>query len=137
MRNRVYEENCVNCDNCLNPQKRVEAKQQLAHILEIVLAIKENFDEDYVLDLIMGRDTDEIIAQKHDVLELFGIGEDDDEKIWQSVLRQAVLMGYLEKDIENSGVLKITPIGYAFLKKPVSFVVTVDNDFDEEEKKIG
>jgi ATP-dependent DNA helicase RecQ len=128
------EENCGNCDNCLNPQKRVEAKQQLAHILEIVLAIKENFDEDYVLDLIMGRDTDEIIAQKHDVLELFGIGEDDDEKIWQSVLRQAVLMGYLEKDIENSGVLKITPIGYAFLKKPVSFVVTVDNDFDEEEK---
>ena len=128
------EENCGNCDNCLNPQKRVEAKQQLAHILEIVLAIKENFDEDYVLDLVMGRDTDEIIAQKHDVLELFGIGEDDDEKIWQSVLRQAVLMGYLEKDIENSGVLKITPIGYAFLKKPVSFVVTVDNDFDEEEK---
>ncbi len=128
------EENCGNCDNCLNPQKRVEAKQQLAHILEIVLAIKENFDEDYVLDLIMGRDTDEIIAQKHDVLELFGTGEDDDEKIWQSVLRQAVLMGYLEKDIENSGALKITPIGYAFLKKPVSFVVTVDNDFDEEEK---
>ncbi len=128
------EENCGNCDNCLNPQKRVEAKQQLAHILEIVLAIKENFDEDYVLDLVMGRDTDEIIAQKHDVLELFGTGEDDDEKIWQSVLRQAVLMGYLEKDIENSGVLKITPIGYAFLKKPVSFVVTVDNDFDEEEK---
>ena len=126
------DENCGNCDNCLNPQKRVEAKQQLGHIL---LAVKENFDEDYILDIIMGRDTDEITAQKHDVIDQFGIGEDDDEKIWQSVLRQAVLSGYIEKDIENSGALKITEAGHTFLKKPTSFVVSIDNDFDEDDKE--
>ena len=129
------DENCGNCDNCLNPQKRVEAKQQLGHILNVILAVKENFDEDYILDIIMGRDTDEITAQKHDVIDQFGIGEDDDEKIWQSVLRQAVLSGYIEKDIENSGALKITEAGHTFLKKPTSFVVSIDNDFDEDDKE--
>ncbi len=129
------DENCGNCDNCLNPQKRVEAKQQLGQILNVILAVKENFDEDYILDIIMGRDTDEITAQKHDVIDQFGIGEDDDEKIWQSVLRQAVLSGYIEKDIENSGALKITEAGHTFLKKPTSFVVSIDNDFDEDDKE--
>ncbi|HCE47864.1 MAG TPA: ATP-dependent DNA helicase RecQ, partial [Prevotellaceae bacterium] len=79
------------------------------------------------------RETEEIMAQKFDELESFGIGEDEDEKVWISVLRQAVLTGYLEKDIENSGALKITPQGAKFLKNPVSFKITVDNDFDNDD----
>lgn len=127
------EENCGKCDNCLNPKEKVEAKDKLCKVIEIVLAIKENFDEDFVMNIIMGRETEEVMAQKFDELDSFGIGEDEDEKIWTSVLRQAVLAGYLEKDIENSGALKVTPQGTKFLKKPISFKITEDNDFDEED----
>jgi ATP-dependent DNA helicase RecQ len=129
------EENCGNCDNCLNPKKRVEAKQQLIKVLDIVLAIKEEFDEDYVLDIIMGRETEEIMAHKHDELDLFGVGEDDDEKIWQSVIRQGVLSGYMDRDIENSGALKVSAAGHKFLKQPKSFLVSIDNDFDDDDKE--
>lgn len=127
------EDNCGNCDNCLNPKKRVEAKQQLANVLEVVLAIKENFNEDYVLDIVMGRETEEIMARHHDELDLFGVGEDDDEKIWQSVIRQGVLSGYMDKDIENSGALKVSAKGKKFIKKPVSFLISIDNDFDDDD----
>lgn len=127
------EDNCGNCDNCLNPKKRVEAKQQLANVLEIVLAIKENFNDDYVLDIVMGRETEEIMARKHDELDLFGVGEDDDEKIWQSVIRQGVLSGYMDKDIENSGALKVSDKGRKFIKKPTSFLISIDNDFDDDD----
>jgi len=127
------EDNCGMCDNCLNPKKKVEAKDQLCNVLEIVRAIKENFDEDYVMDIILGHETDEIMAHQHDELELFGSGEYDDEKMWVSVVRQGVLSGYMEKDIENSGALKVTLDGLKFLKKPTSFTITEDNNFDEEE----
>lgn len=127
------EDNCGMCDNCINPKEKVEAKDKLCKVIEIVSAIKENFDEDFVMNIIMGRETEEIMAQKFDELESFGIGEDEDEKVWISVLRQAVLTGYLEKDIENSGALKITPQGAKFLKNPVSFKITVDNDFDNDD----
>ena len=130
------EENCGKCDNCLNPKEKVEAKDQLCKVIEIVQAIKENFDEDFVLDIIMGRETEEVLAQKFDDLEQFAIGEEEEEKIWTSVVRQAVLAGYLEKDIENSGALKVTAKGVKFLKKPSSFIITVDNDFDEEEADV-
>ena len=127
------EDNCGMCDNCINPKEKVEAKDKLCKVIEIVLAIKENFDEDFVMNIIMGRETEEVMAQKFDELESFGIGEDEDEKVWTSVLRQAVLTGYLEKDIENSGALKVTPQGAKFLKNPVSFKITEDNDFEGED----
>jgi ATP-dependent DNA helicase RecQ len=129
------EDNCGMCDNCLNPKKKVEAKDQLCNVLEIVRAIKENFDEDYVMDIILGHETDEIIAHQHDELELFGCGEYDDEKMWVSVVRQGVLSGYMEKDIENSGALKVTANGLKFLKKPASFTITEDNNFEEDESE--
>lgn len=124
------------CDNCLNPKKKVEAKDQLCNVLEIVRAIKENFDEDYVMDIILGHETDEVMAHQHDELDLFGVGEYDDEKMWVSVVRQGILSGYMEKDIENSGALKVTPSGLKFLKKPTSFTITEDNDFEEDESEV-
>ena len=130
------EENCGMCDNCLNPKKKVEAKDQLCNVIELILNIKQNFSEEYVMDVIMGRETDEVLAHKHEELELFSIGEFDDEKFWQSVIRQAVLTGYLEKDIENSGALKVTTKGNKFLKKPVSFTISIDEDFEEEDGEV-
>ena len=129
----VYEQdNCHNCDNCLHPKTKIEAKRQLEIVLNTVIAVKENFRSDYVVDFIMGRETDEVVAHKHQELELFGAGEDDDEKLWNPVIRQALIAGYLKKDVENYGLLKITTAGKKFLKKPESFMIVEDKEFNED-----
>ena len=127
------EENCKNCDNCLNPKKQVEAKDSLCAVIETIIAVKENFKSDYIIDVLMGKETSEVLAHRHEDLEVFGSGEGDDEKTWNAVIRQALIAGYLSKDVENYGLLKVTPAGNKFLKKPVSFKIVEDTDFDEEE----
>lgn len=127
-------DNCGNCDNCLHPKRKIEAGAQLLTALKAIAAIKENFRSDYVIDFIMGRETDEIVAHKHHELEAFGSGEDDNEKIWNSLIRQALIAGYLKKDVENYGLLKITPEGKKFIKKPESFMIVEDNEFNEDDE---
>lgn len=130
----VYkEENCGNCDNCLNPKKQVEAKELLSTVIETVIALKEKFKADHVVDVILGKSTNEIQAYNHDDLEVYGCGTDEEDKTWHAVIRQALIGGYLDKDIENYGLLKVTPSGRKFLDKPVSFKITTDNDFEETE----
>ena len=132
----VYtEENCGNCDNCLNPKKQVEAKDSLCAVIEAIIAVKENFKSDYIIDLLLGKETSEILAHRHEELEVFGSGEGEDEKMWNAIIRQALIAGYLVKDVESYGLLKVTPAGHKFLKKPVSFKVVEDTDFDEEENE--
>ena len=126
-------ENCGNCDNCRTPKKQVEAKDLLEAVLETVLALKENFKTDYVIDILMGKETADVLSHKHDELECFGCGDDEDVKRWNAVIRQALIAGYLDKDVENYGTLKVTKAGNAFLKKPTSFKIVEDRDFDEEE----
>ena len=129
----VYEQdNCHNCDNCLHPKTKIEAKELLIIVLNTVIAVKENFRSDYVIDFIMGRETEEILAHKHQNLELFGAGEDEDEKMWNPVIRQALIAGYLKKDVENYGLLKITSAGKKFLKKPESFMIVEDKEFNDD-----
>ena len=127
------EENCKNCDNCLNPKKQVEAKDSLCAVIETIIAVKENFKSDYIIDVLLGKETSEVLAHRHEDLEVFGSGEGEDEKTWNAVIRQALIAGYLSKDVENYGLLKVTPAGNKFLKKPVSFKIVEDSDFDEEE----
>lgn len=127
-------DNCGNCDNCLHPKRKIEAGAQLLTALKAIAAIKENFRSDYVIDFIMGRETDEIVAHKHHELEAFGSGEDDNEKIWNPLIRQALIAGYLKKDVENYGLLKITPEGKKFIKKPESFMIVEDNEFNEDDE---
>ena len=127
------EDNCGNCDNCLNPKKQVEAKDSLCAVIETIMAVKENFKSDYIIDILLGKETSEILAHRHEDLEMFGSGEGEEEKTWNAVIRQALIAGYLSKDVENYGLLKITPAGQKFLKKPVSFKIVEDTDFDEEE----
>ena len=126
-------ENCKNCDNCLNPKKQVEAKDSLCAVIETIMAVKENFKSDYIIDVLLGKETSEVLAHRHEELEVFGSGEGEDEKMWNAVIRQALIAGYLSKDVENYGLLKITPAGNKFLKKPVSFKIVEDTDFDESE----
>ena len=130
------EENCGNCDNCLNPKKQVEAKELLSAVLEVVSTLKEKFKADYVVNILVGNETSEIQSFKHNELEVFGSGQDEDEKTWNAVIRQALIAGYLAKDIENYGLLKITEKGKEFMKKPVSFKITEDNEFEEEDEEV-
>ena len=126
-------DNCGNCDNCLHPKERMEAREQLMIVLKAVLAIKENFRSDYVIDFVTGKETDEIVAHKHDELEDFGAGADDDEKVWNPVIRQALIAGYLKKDVENYGLLKMTQAGRKFMKQPKSFMIVKDAEFGDDD----
>ena len=129
-------ENCGNCDNCQSPKKQVEAKELLETVIDAVLALKENFKVEYIIDVLLGKETADVISHKHDELECFGCGDDEDAKRWNAVIRQALIAGYLDKDVENYGIIKVTKAGKDFLKKPVSFKIVEDKDFDEEETVI-
>ena len=124
------EDNCGNCDNCL---KQVEAQDSLCAVIETIIAVKENFKQDYIVDILLGKETSEVLAHKHEDLEVFGSGMGEDERLWNAVIRQALIAGYLSKDVENYGLLKVTPEGHKFLKKPKSFKIVEDADFDDED----
>ena len=131
------EDNCHNCDNCLHPKTKIEAQNALLIVLRAVKAVKENFRQEYVIDFVKGRGTDDIVSHKHDELEDFGAGEDEDPKIWNPVIRQALIAGYLKKDVENYGLLKLTSAGKRFMASPESFKVVLDTEFKSEEEEDG
>lgn len=126
------EDNCHNCDNCLHPKTKREAKEALLIVLKAVMAVKENFRSDYVIDFVKGRATDDLVSHKHNELEEFGAGEDEDDKIWNPIIHQALIAGYLKKDVENYGLLKVTAAGRRFIKQPQSFMIVEDTDFDDD-----
>lgn len=129
------EENCHNCDNCLHPKTKIEATEALLAVLKSVKAVKENFRQEYIIDFVKGRNTDDIVSHKHDRLEVFGLGEDEDPVIWNPVIRQALIAGYLKKDVENYGLLKLTASGKAFISNPKPFMIVLDNEFSDDEDK--
>ena len=129
-------DNCGNCDNCLHPKTKIEAQEQLVIVLNSILAIKENFRSDYVIDFITGKETDEILAHHHEEQDLFGAGADDDEKIWNPVIRQALIAGFLKKEVENYGLLKVTSAGKKFLKAPSSFMIVKDAEFSDDDEPV-
>ena len=130
-------DNCHNCDTCLHPKEKIEAGNALNIVLKAVLALKENFRQEYVIDFIKGRGTDDILSHKHDQLEDFGAGEDEDPKLWNPVIRQALIAGYLKKDVENYGLLKITSAGKRFIKHPTEFMIVRDNEFKDDDYEEG
>ena len=128
-------DNCGNCDNCLHPHEKIEATKELTVVLRAVKAVKEDFRQEYIIDFVKGRDTDDIRDHKHDLLVEFGEGEGCDVKIWNPVIRQAIIAGYLKKDVENYGVLKLTAEGREYIKHPETFMVVKDAEFGEEEEE--
>ncbi len=126
------EDNCGNCDNCLTPKKKVEAKDDLCAAIETVIALKERFKVDHVIDVMIGRATADVKSYSHDSLEVFGCCQGCDKKYLNAVIRQAIIAGYLDRDIENYGLIKITSKGKSYLKKPVSFKIVEDNEFNDE-----
>ena len=130
-------DNCHNCDNCLHPKEKIEAGKALVIVLKAILAVKENFRQEYVIDFVKGRGTDDILSHKHDQLEDFGAGEDEDPKLWNPVIRQALIAGYLKKDVENYGLLKVAAAGKRFIKNPTEFMIVRDNEFRDDEEEEG
>ena len=124
-------DNCGNCDNCRHPKVRREGKEALLIVLRSILAVKEGFRQDYVVDFIKGRATDDIVSHHHDQLEEFGMGEDMPPKTWNPVIRQGMISGYIHKDIESYGLLKVTAAGRRFVKNPTDFTYVEDTDFSE------
>ena len=129
---RYEADNCGSCDNCLLPKTKVEAKELLVNLLEAVSSLKEKFDADYVIAILRGETNSDIESFHHEDLECFGSGQDHEESTWTTVIRQALIAGYLKKDVENYGLLKLTPAGKKYLKKPTSFKI-VDTDEEGED----
>jgi ATP-dependent DNA helicase RecQ len=134
------QENCEACDNCLHPKSQFEGNEAVVSVLETILAVKEKFKADHIANILSGKVTSAIKSYKHHKIEFFGIGEDKDEKFWNMVIRQALIAKFLTKDIENYGLLKLTPKGMEFLENPTSFMLAEDHDYadtTDEENAFG
>lgn len=127
-------EYCGNCDNCKNPKKKVEAKDDLCAVIETVIALNEKFKADHVINVMRGKTSAEVRSYGHEDLDVFGIASSSDERFLNAVIRQAIIAGYLDKDIESYGVIKLTAAGKKFLKSPKSFKVVEDSDINEDEE---
>ncbi|MBL0132587.1 MAG: DNA helicase RecQ [Chitinophagaceae bacterium] len=125
------DENCGACDNCLHPKEKEEAKENVVKALKAIKGLDERFATDYVVNVIIGRLTPAIAMYRHEGLAEFGIGKDQPDHYWSSLIRQMILENLLSKDIEEYGVLKISKGGLAFMKKPKSFMVVLNNLYDE------
>ena len=124
---------CVNtggCDNC-TPKEMIEAKDNVVKVLKVVKALDQSFTIDYVVNVIRGRQTPNIQIYKHNALSIFGIGKDEDEHYWNSLIRQMLLANLIVKDIEEYGLLKLTPTSEGYLKKPTTFKIILNNKFED------
>ncbi len=127
------EDNCCNCDNCLHPKKPFEGQEYLKLVLETVLMVKEKFKTDHIVNIIVGLLNSTIKSYKHHELEMFGEGSDKNSRFWNAVVRQALILHFLEKEIENYGLLKVTAKGRAYLKDPYPIQLTEDREYTEED----
>ena len=128
-------DNCGNCDNCLNPKKKVDAKDDLCAVLETLTALKDKFKAEHIIDVLTGRETNDVRSYHHDTLDVFGCLPKADRRYLNALMRQATLAGYIDREIENFGLVQITAKGKAYLRKPTAFRIVEDNDFSEEEEE--
>ena len=131
----MKEDNCSNCDNCLHPKKKFEGKQYVQLVLETVLAVKQQYKQKHLINILLGKATANIKQFKHNKLAEFGKGADKDEKFWNAVIRQSLIERLLLKDIDTYGLLKVSPEGQKFLKKPFSVMLVDDHDFENPEEE--
>lgn len=130
---KYEEENCGKCDNCLHPKEKIEVKNRAFIVLKAIQQLEERFGTDYVVNIITGQSNPQITTFQHDKLEVFGEGKEFDAHFWNSLIRQMMLEGLIEKDIEEYGLLKITPKGNKFIKKPFSIWFSLNHQFDESD----
>ncbi|MFP4366387.1 MAG: DNA helicase RecQ [Bacteroidales bacterium] len=129
-----HEDNCENCDNCIHPKTRFEGKEEIAVVLKTVLAVKEKFKAEHIADIITGKSTQSVQTYKHNELPIFGEGSEKSDKYWLAVIRQAMIAKLLIKEIENYGLLRLSPKGLEFINKPYSFMLVDDQDHEHDEE---
>lgn len=129
------EENCGNCDNCRHPKPSVDAKASLKMALEALREIGDKFKSDYLIHVLTGKTTALVKSYGHNKSKWFGAGEEHDARYWGAVLRQGLILGLIDKNIENYGLLSINKRGEQFIAMPAPVTVTLDHDYDEEEKE--
>ena len=128
------EPHCGNCDNCINPRPRIEAREEMVLALETIVAMKQAFKPRDIVDVLLGRTTATTRTYHLDKLEQFGAGTDQNELFWKAVLRQAVFQGFAQKEIEQYGTLRLTPAGFKFIKSPHVVYVTPDHDYSHPDE---
>ena len=132
----TYEEdNCGCCDNCLYPKKEFEGEDYMVDALQLVSDVKEKFKIEHLVNILIGEADSAIKSYKHDKLELFGAGSEKSRQFWTMVYRRALVSSFIEKDIEQYGVIKLTDEGQKFLDNPKSFMLMEDHNFDENEEE--
>ncbi|WP_301710334.1 DNA helicase RecQ, partial [uncultured Alistipes sp.] len=129
------EENCQNCDNCRNPKPQVDAKAALRMALEALRDIGDKFKSDYLVSVLIGKNTALIKSYGHNKSKWFGAGEEHDARFWGAVIRQALILGLVDKNIENYGLISINPKGEQFITMPFPVNITLDHNYDQEEKE--
>ena len=129
------EENCGNCDNCRNPKPKIDAKADLRMALEALRDIGDKFKSDYLVAVLTGKNTALIKSYGHHKSRWFGAGEAHDAKYWGALIRKALILGLVDKNIENYGLISINPRGEQFIALPFPVTVTLDHDYDEEERE--
>lgn len=133
------EDSCDSCDNCLHPKEQFEGMEAITTLIKVILETKEKFKTDYVIDVLTGKESVSVKAYGHHELEIFGVGDDQDDKYWDAVIRHALIEGLIVKEIENYGLLKISDKGREYLKKPYSILITKNHDYSdmEDESRSG
>jgi ATP-dependent DNA helicase RecQ len=131
----TLEKDCGFCDNCMKPKDKFEAKEDVSLVLEAVKKTEQRFGVEHVIDVLRGKETDYVESYSHHELEIFGEGQDQTEEYWNSVIRQISVLGYLEKDVENGGILKLTKKATSFLAKPESVMLAKEHDFSDTESE--
>ncbi len=130
---KYEQENCGNCDNCLHPKTKFDAQDLMLKLLKVVLTVKEKFKADHVVNILVGEESSAIKSYKHNDLDVFGIGDDKDAAMWNAVVRQGLIAGYIDKEIENYGLLKVTQKGHDFMTSPKEFMMTENHQYEEDE----
>lgn len=132
----IYEpENCGACDNCINPKEKIEAGEELAIALNAILAVNQKYKMEHITNILIGNKNAPVKSFRHDELDIFGTGKDHDAQFWHAIFRQSMIKGFINKDIENYGLLKINPKGQDFLDHPTSFMMVKNHDYASAESE--
>jgi ATP-dependent DNA helicase RecQ len=123
-------ENCGSCDNCVHPKEKIEAKAQMVMALNAILKVNQKYKMEHITNILIGNVNAAIKSFKHDQLDIFGVGKDFDDHFWHAIFRQAMISGLISKDIENYGLLKMSPKGFEFLEHPIDFMMVKNHDYE-------
>lgn len=130
-------DNCESCDNCMKPHKTIDGQEFLLLVLETIAIVKEKFKAEHIVDILKGNETADVKSYLHNEIDTFDSLSDNEESVLHAVIRQAMIAGYITKDIENYGLLKLTPEGKSYLKKPKAFPIVKDNEFEDEDEEVS